>query len=61
MPTAFDSNTGLGRALYHALDIRFGHTQGRNVLCATPDTDLQRTYPTVFTQSDHIYTHMQVR
>ena len=59
LPISNDTG-GYGRAILHATDIKFDESQGKNVLCMTPETDLQRTYKTEFLQTHRIQTHMQV-
>ena len=47
-------------ALFHAADIRFGNSTGKNVLCTSPQVDLKSVYPTTFQQTANLSTFMQV-
>ena len=49
-----------GRPIMHLMDVQFEDCAGKNVLCTAPTVDLQRTYPTTFTQSGNIQTFMSV-
>ncbi len=42
-------------------DVKFDSCNGNNILCASPNVDLQRTYSTVFNKSNVITSFMGVR
>ena len=48
------------RPSVHLLDVKFDSCVGNNVLCVSPNVDLQRTYSTVFNKSDAITSFMGV-
>ena len=49
-----------GIAMFHATDLKFGPSPGLNVLCTTPEIDLQRAFVTTFEQTSNLTTFMQV-
>ena len=49
-----------GIAMFHATDLKFAESPGLNVLCTTPDVDLQRAFVTTFEQTSNLTTFMQV-
>ena len=52
--------TSVTKALFVPTDITFGDLEGKNVLCANPLTDLQRSYTTIFDATSDVETFMQV-
>lgn len=48
------------KAMFHATDLKFAPSPGQNVLCTTPDIDLQRAFVTTFEQTSNLSTFMQV-
>eukprot|EP00094_Tigriopus_californicus_P011496 TCALIF_11101-PA protein Name:"Protein of unknown function" AED:0.09 eAED:0.09 QI:0/0.77/0.73/0.95/0.48/0.58/46/1495/2737 len=51
-----------GKAIFHAVDIKFGNSTGKNILCTGSNSlemDLRRGYETTFDQSQNVTTFMQ--